>query len=66
MTDMFRRDNTEGYSESDLEALNAAFERELAGQDTEWMTEDVLTSFRKHLAEQVQQQFDLYPERYGA
>lgn len=63
--DRFRTDNTEGYSQSDLDALNAAFERELASSDTEWMDDITRKSFEDHVAEQVQQVYDLYPERHG-
>lgn len=63
--DRFRMDNTEGYSQSDLDALNAAFEQELADSITDWMDDSTLRSFEDHVAEQVQQAYDLYPERQG-
>lgn len=62
----FRRDNTEGYTQDDLDALNEAFERELATHDYEHLDDAARGSFEDHIAEQVQQVYDLYPERHGS
>ena len=64
-TPRFRRDNTEGYSQADLDRLNEMFDREIAASDIEPDDEASRSSFEDYIAEQVQQMYDSYPERHG-
>ena len=64
-TPRFRLDNTEGYSQADLDRLNEMFDREIAAADIEPDDKMAYGLFKDYIAEQVQQMYDLYPERHG-
>lgn len=53
----FRDDNTEGYTATDLAALNAAFATIMG--DSEWCTEDdAYKSWQDHVAETLLSRYD--------
>lgn len=61
MTERFRRDNTEGYTQDQLDELNRLFDAYMASSDTEHLDDSALASFEDFAAEQVQAQFDYSP-----
>jgi hypothetical protein len=56
----FRQDNTEGYSDADLVALNEAYEQAMADNYSEGLVPDSIEykSWQDHVAERVQADFD--------
>lgn len=63
MTERFRRDNTEGYTQDQLDELNRMFDAYMATSDTEHLDDSAQASFEDFAAEQVQAQFDYSPHK---
>ena len=54
----FTRDNTEGYSQTDLDELNRRYEAAIAAEEP--IADDIRDSHEKNIAERVQTEFDLH------
>jgi hypothetical protein len=55
----FRMDNTEGYTQNDLDELNQIWDKTLEGFENDPIPEDIRKSFLDFLSEQILSKYDL-------